>query len=324
MTIQQFNSLSIHAPRRPKLACCAAALLLAAAPTRAQSAADDSAPLGGPKVETRDAERSHTLVERDFDGKLKRIDDPLVAALELLDLSDADRAAAQDVLDARAAEMDALVRDNLKEIAELASARQSGDQTAARGLLADLLRKAKPITSKGTVLEQVKAVLSNKDGAELERLVGEYSAATAAERAENPMGEAGARTPRTRVGKRLQAQAIERLAGLGGEIKRSYERVFGGRAGELQELVAKLGLSPEQESRVTQIFTDLFQKTYGKPTRAQSTKAFFEAYALMNDEQKARFRELAAERTGAAKPRRKTDQPTDKPAPTEIPTPRGE
>jgi hypothetical protein len=317
------HTTQTRGPRPAAIIAVTAALLTAAAPSLAQNA-DDPVPLGGPKVETRDAERRHTLVERDFDGKLKRVDDPVVAALELLDLSDADRAAAQDVLDARAAAMDALVRDHLKEIAELASARQSGDQAAARRLLADLLQKAKPITSKGTVLEQVKAVLSNKDGAELERLVKEYTAATVADRADNSMGDPGARKPRTRVGQRVQAQITERLTGLGAEIKRSYERVFGGRAGELQEAIATLGLSPEQESKVQRIFTDLFQKTYGKPTRTQSTKAFLDAYALMNDEQKARLRELIAERMSPGRNKPAAAKPADKPAPTDIPTPRGE
>lgn len=323
MKNQDCHTMPTRGRQRAGLMVCVAAWFAAAGASIAQPAGD-SAPLAGPKVETRDAERSPTLVERDFDGKIKRVDDPVVAALELLDLSDADRAAAQDVLDARAAAMDALVRDHLKEIAELASARQSGDQAAARRLLADLLQKAKPITSKGTVLEQVQAVLSNKDGAELERLVKEYTAATIADRTENSMGEAGARKPRTRAGQRMQAQVTERLTGLGAEIKRSYERVFASRAGELQQAIATLGLSPEQESKVQQIFTDLFQKTYGKPMRAQSTKAFLEAYALMNDEQKARLRELIAERTSAGRNKPAADKPTDKPAPTDIPTPRGE
>lgn len=262
----------------------------------AQESATAEPALAGPKVSP--TRKAPSLVQREFDGRLKRIEgEPVAAALDLLELDPAARAAADGVLAERAAELDALVRDNLKEIAELASARQAGDQARVRPLLRGLLAKAGPVLRKGAVVDQVAAVIPPDAGAELKRLVEEYAKAGLEDRMTSNTGEG---MPRTRGGEpsRMRAEITERLNGFGTELRRAYERVFGERSREFQELIADLGLSPEQESRVQQIFTDLFQKTYGKPTRQQSTKAFFEAYALLDAEQRARLRERFAA-TGA-------------------------
>jgi hypothetical protein len=277
--------------------------------------------LSGPKVAPART-TTKTLIQRDFDGKFKRIDgDPVAAALDLLDLDKETRAAADRVLAERARDMDGLVKDHLREIAELANARQSGDQARARELMRDLLTTAKPILDKGPIVDQVAAALPTDKAAELKRIVEEYVQAGIGER----MNGDGADTPRRRTaagGKptKFQASLAERLQEFGGELKRSYERVFGNRAADFQKLVKDLGLSPEVESKVQQIFTDLFQKTYGKPTKAQSTKAFFEAYALMTPEQRAKLRERFAP----------TPSDPDRPAgespkpPSEVPTPKDE
>ena len=176
---------------------------------------------------------------------------------------------------------------------------------------------------KGPLVDQVADALPAAKAAELKRLHEEYITAATQDRMDGEMTDAdNARCAEGREGRRgrFQANMAERLQGFGQEIRRSYERVFASRTAEFQELVKDLGLSPEVESKVQRIFVDLFQKTYGKPTKAQSTKAFLEAYALLDPEQRAKLRERLAARD--------PDQPSDStPAPKpphEIPTPKDE
>lgn len=300
----------------------AAAALTAGAWAQSTPPADDAGALSGPKV-TPARETTRTLVQRDFDGKLKRIDgDPIAAALDLLDLDKDNRAAADAVLATRSEEIDVLVRDHLKEIAELANARQAGDQARARELMRGILQAAAPMLRKGPLVDQVAAALPTNNGAELKRLVEEYTKAGVEDRMDNGTTDgAPAARPGNRAGRPnpMQANMAERLQGFGQELRRSYERVFGNRAADFQKLVKDLDLTPEQEAKVQRIFTDLFQKTYGKPSPSQRTKAFFDAYKLMNDEQRARFREMVAStREGGGE----TDPMGDSPQPPEdIPTP---
>jgi len=287
---------------------------------RSEGAATEPA-LGGPKV---NPARStiKTLVQRDFDGKLKRIDDPVAAALDAVELSKEGRAAADEVVRKRGAVLDELVKDNLKEIVELAGARQAGEAARARELMRDLLRTAGPIMKKGTLVEQVSAALPTQAGEELNRLVEEYVQAAVEDRMENGGPEGAARAGGGKPGK-MQASIAERLTGFGAEIKRSYERVFTSRARDFEKLLKDLNLAPEVESKVQQVFTDLFQKTYGKPTPAQGSKAFMQAWVLLDGEQRTRLRELLDERRGGVGSEEVKRGERPRPA-GEVPVPMGE
>lgn len=263
--------------------------------------------LSGPRVgEPGLATRPRSIVERDLDGSLKRLEsDPIAAALAMLDLDEASSAAARGVIEARERGMDSLVRDHLREVAELSNARQAGDKTRVRELTRALLTAAGPMLQKGPLIDQVCAVIPSDSAGELRAMVSEYETALREETAKT----AGAQR---RQG-RLNGAIAERLEGFGHEIKRAYERTFGARQKEFQELIATLDLSPEQESKVQRIFTDLFQKTYGKPSRTQNATAVMEAYNLLNAEQRRKFRELAKDAFDPA--------PKESPAPARAPSP---
>lgn len=284
----------------------------AVSPAVAQTA--ESPALSGPSVGTTGAARPVSLVERDFDGKLKVLEtEPVGAAIAIMTLTPESRAAAEKVLLERSAAWDLFVRDRLKEIAELGAARQAGDRAAAAQSVRQLMRDARPILDKGPLVDQVAEVITASEAAQLRSIVQEYQDAV---REAAPQGRAGS----ARRG-RVQQALGERVMTFGQEIKASYERVFGSRQRELQELIARLDLSPEQESQVQRIFTDLAQKTYGKPSREQSARAVFEAYRLLDSGQRERFRQMAGERLGgevAAAPAagKNTEPPSNIPAPT--------
>jgi hypothetical protein len=280
--------------------------------------ANDS-PLSGPEVKAQTGNK--TLVERDFAGKLKRVEvHPAEAAVKLLNLDEPTRAKVDAVLAQRAATMDGIVRDNLKTIVQLAGARESGNRTELQRLMRELGEAAKPLRDRGALLNELVAALPEAEGKQLKAIVTEYFGALVQERAEEaksadreakPTGEmekrpdtdtpgetgANPRRNRPRGGSPSAAggMAAEIAAIAGGELKRAYERVVGQRSKDFDELIKTLNLTPEQEGKVRKLVGDSFTATYGKASPAEKAKVFLQVYALLDEDQKAtlakRFRE---------------------------------
>lgn len=294
----------------------AAAILLAPFPA-SLALADEPPPLAGPKVPDPDKPRSDSpsIVSRDFDGKMRPLDNtPVAAALAKLDLDEPTRKAVDDVLAARARDMDAFVRDNLQQLALLKNAKVSGDREGFRRELLAVLQLAKPITDKGPLVEQVASVLPPAKADQLRAMVKEHARAKVAERMDDG-GDASSQRPAGR----FQAIMAEQLGGIGEEIKAAYERTVKSKSGELDRIGKHLNLTPEQESKIQQAYTDLFQKTLGKPTRAQRLALFSSILSELTPEQKRLFAQLQR-REAAGAP--EADTPGQKlPAPTDVPTP---
>lgn len=285
----------------------------------------DAAALRGPAVTPR-ASRSKTLVERDFDQRLKRLEEPPVyAAARLLELGPEERIAVNRVLDERRAMFDALVKDHLREVAALAQARQAGDAEGTRTALRELMTAARPILAKGPLVDQVKSVIAKEHGAELDRLVREYAQASIADRRSAP--DTDAPMMRDDAGEHLRdgeatirERSVESFTQLGMEIRSSYQRVVQTPARDFDALIKELALTPEQESAARQKVGDLFQKTYGKPTRLQQARVFLDIYHVLDASQRQRLMEIIRERRseehgGSGVPRReKRDVPTLKPS----------
>lgn len=273
-------------------------------PLAAARTSDDPSPLAGPKVNEQPGEKSpaapmdamtpRTLVERDFEGKLRRLEvSPALAALELLSLSDEERQATQRILDERNMLMDELVQDHLKEITQLAGAFQSGDRAAGMKLLKPLIEDSAELRARGKLVDELAGALTEANAKELQRLTLEYTRALVNER----MKDGNPQQPGKKLS-RLEAGGYEYIAGLGQEIKRSYERVFALQAKDFDDLLAKLSLTPEQDSKIRALVTDLVQKTYGKSTQAQQTKVFLDAYAVLDADQRKVLLEEVRKRQG--------------------------
>jgi hypothetical protein len=248
-------------------------------PPAAARPSEDADALRGPSIEKHPDRPVRSIVERDFNGRLKRLEDhPVLVALSRLDLSAADKAAAERVLGDRAAAIDMIVRDNLKELVELDGAKKSGDGPAASKLQADLLEKAKPFFKRGTMLAELMPVLPEEKFAELKKMVEEYNRVATQDRNTDPMNK----DKPNPVGN-LLAQGFENF---GAEAKASFKRVVEAGGKDFDKLIQSLDLTPEQESKVRQKAGDLFQKTYGKPTKGQQLKLFLDIYAELNTEQR--------------------------------------
>src|SRR5436853_2085458 len=123
----------------PMRAVAAAITLALAAGAWAQDKAPSKPdPLGGPRVNGGERVGPATLVQRDFSGKIKRLEvPPEEAALERLNLDQPTREKIQSVLAARAQVLDKIVVDNIDLVVRFANARQAGDKPEQIKLLGE-------------------------------------------------------------------------------------------------------------------------------------------------------------------------------------------
>lgn len=186
---------------------CVMLVLLAGVACGPALAGDDPAVLGGPKVGEASV-GSPTLIEKDFDGKLKMLEvRSEVAGLKLLKLSDAEKAATDKILQEREAMVAKVLKENYSLFLELQNMRQAGlggggeggDREKAREERRGMMEKMQTFREKAkellepTLLDRLSKDLSAVNATELRRLVTEYnSAAMEAQRAERGMGRPGA------------------------------------------------------------------------------------------------------------------------------------
>lgn len=240
------------------------------------TASSDADVLSGPRV-TGSERHGLSIIEREFDGRLKRLEQhPVLVALDRMSLSPESRAKVDEVLQRRNSALDTLVRDNLKLIIELGLANQAGDKAASQALLAELVQKAQPFLQRGPLLNELRDALPAAQYRELRNVVEEYFEASRSAAKNDASGK------RDRFGS-LVAMSFE---GVQYELKASYERVVQGPGDEFEKLIKELNLSPEQESRIRQKAVDFVQKTYGKPTKGQQVKIFLEIYGELTPEQR--------------------------------------
>lgn len=167
---------------------------------------DDPAVLSGPKVGEASA-GAHSLIEKDFDGKMKLLEvRPEVAALKLLKLTEAEKSATEKVLQEREALVAKVLKENYALVLELQNLRQAGlggggeggDREKAREERRGMMEKMQTFREKAkdllepTLMERLSKDLSATNATELKRLVQEYNtAAMEAQRAERGMGRPG-------------------------------------------------------------------------------------------------------------------------------------
>jgi len=267
--------------------------------------ADAPPALEGPKV-NRPAQQTVSLVQREFDGRLKRLEvEPVGAAIAMMHLPADARAAAQKVLIGRKTALDAILRENIPLVLRLDGAFKPGDNGEGQAALRELFEKAKPIIEKGVLLEQVAAVLPPSNAAELRRLYAEYMGAAVQDR----LGSG----PADKRNDRLGARIAEGFANFQREVEDSGKRVFEGGDAEFKELATKLELTPEQESKVQGIFLDMYANGNGKPTKSQQAGALLKSLALLTPEQKVKMREIMAQEARDSAKRAKEDKQALKP-----------
>ncbi len=233
---------------------------------------EPESPLAGPKVtEHTGLDATHTLIQREFDGRIKRLDvDPALAAIERMELDDATREQIDQIVAERNAIIDRLVQENIGELAGLANASQGGDKARAMQGLRSMLELAKPFRDRGRLIEEIAPILPETERAEARRLVNEYWRAIVRERMEiGPPDEPGKKI------NFMQASATEMLLAFGQEGKNAFERTIGQQGKQFESLLKKLNLSAEQESKVRALVQDNVSQRL-KPSADGKTSGYAE------------------------------------------------
>ncbi len=245
---------------RAGLAC----LVVSAAGASALAQADPPAglsPLAGPSVDATKAKKS--LVERDYAGKVRRLEiPPEEAAIGLLGLSETDRAKADQVIRERAATLDKVVIENVDLLLEMQTARASGDLAKQRDVIQQFKEKLEGLRSRGKPMDEIADALPGASREEYRRLVKEYHRAVYDELADEAKAKGQRVRPRDIIARQM-ALAV------GAEVKRSYERQIGSRTQEFEQALAKLDLAPEQEAEIRRLVTQWAQEVKLNPTPAQ-------------------------------------------------------
>jgi len=143
----------------------------------AQTAGAPAEPLlSGPAVES--TENTPSLVRRGFDGAMERQRiQPETAALELLELNDAEGSAVDAVLTQRRALIDGIVRTNLTDVQRFFEAHKARDRGAMRAAMGDLRVALQPAIDEGPLFDLVAAALPASERDAYRAIVGEYHAA---------------------------------------------------------------------------------------------------------------------------------------------------
>ncbi len=283
-----------------------ALLTLAGAPALAQVAPEPVSPspspspspagaLGGPTIEA-GSKPVRTLIERDFDGKLRRLEiSAEEAALEKLTLTEDEKSLTAAIFRERSALLDGVVGKNTDLLIRLQGLRESRtpDGVAA---LRQMAAKLEPLRKRGRLRDEIASVLEVENQKLFVAMVDEYHAAVVAD----TLAELRKDKPGTTA---AEATGREMLLGLGQEIRRSYERTLAEKTGKLEEMITLLKLDEAQEAKVRSIALEFGQQSMGRPTPAQTRRLLADISRELTPEQRATFvRELYARRTGTAMP----------------------
>ena len=239
-----------------------------------------TAPLAGPRIV---AAPHTTIIERGFDGLVKPAEPtPEEAVLDLLSLSDAERAATRAVLVDRARVLDAFITNNIPLLTQFGVAAGTGNKKDQAALAYAALLKLKPLTDAGPLQDQIAAALSSENAARFETILKDYWDAYVADRRR-------VRKPDGTFPNRLEIMAGAKLESLGREGERAFKQMLGGGDLIYEYLFKGVDLRPEQAGTLREMVADFAQRTKGEPTNQQNVALFFRIMAVLEGAQKQRF-----------------------------------
>lgn len=255
-------------------------------------------PMSGPKVEPGGGEAAKapaSLVKRDFDGKLERLDRrPEAAALDLLGLTAEERAGADKLLAARAGKVSELLTEHYALFLSLQGARQGG--AAAEELRPKMreFREAAGGLVDPPLAQQVAATLPEAKRAEFSRLVGEYIRAMSEEDAATRRGGEPAMEgdrPAARRPERAGAAPMRmELNLLLREVGRTLSAMVTERRERMDELLKAVGASDEQGEKIRRLAREAAAEGGGmNQTEAQRAELARKILDVLTPEQRRKW-----------------------------------
>lgn len=234
--------------------------------------------LRGPTVKDVDEK---SLVGKGMTGQFERVEGrPEAAALRLLDLDDATRRLAEQVVDDRALEVAMLLVERIDTVKEMTDLQIAGRQREAR----DLLRQLQDDLDGGArdpLAEPLAAILSEEDHRELVRILDEYWAALVDWELRNQM-DAGERA-RDAAERRAVFQIFQR------EIREGYEVSLRRYRDALDAIYAAVEPTEEQRAALREVVIDHIRATKLSATPAQRRATMVKMYEVLDDERQALY-----------------------------------
>ncbi|QQS07845.1 MAG: hypothetical protein IPK69_07435 [Phycisphaerales bacterium] len=249
--------------------------------TLADPPAPAADPLAGPRVPDPDADRkAPTLIERDADGHIKRLEITAEeVALDKLKLTAKERRKANEIVDRRRVGLDRVVIGNVPLIIRLHNAAEAGDKPELKSAFQEFIRLYEAEVGQEKAKDQIAEVLSREHATQFNALIEAYWKSIA-EEALADANDSGI-TPAEAIG-------AEIASAIGKEIKRSYERQVQYRAEDLDHFLEVVEATPKQESTIRAQALEFAQKTLQRPTIAQREAFIKKVFAELTPAQRAK------------------------------------
>ena len=258
--------------------------LLLAVAIAGVGAAQDASPLSGPAVKREST--APTLIERDYEGRLRPLDrPPAIAALDLLGLTDDELADAREIVAERAALVERLVFGNLLLLGAIETALSNAPPHANLAVVDPELSR-RSVEAFGAMWEgprlshQIRRTLPEHARAEYGSLVADWKVAA--------IEQARADGPPQGV---WPFEVVEREI-LTREMTAAYERGQAGRDQAYEEFLDALELDPAIEGEVRRVALDAYLKilndTGREPNKAEEARIFREMLAVIPEEDRPR------------------------------------
>lgn len=251
-------------------------------------------PLAGPRVETPAAESARTLVRRGFRGEVEVLDvEADVAAIDLLDLTDEQRALFDRLRLERSAAFSKAIRENFDLVTQFGSI-DAKNQPAE---FADLLRRTgealRDYRARGTMMREMGPHLTFAQRREARGLVAEYIRA----RAESIRRETGGDVNAAELFIRIKVETLGKMA------ESAIRSAVAMGAAVFEDIASRLQLTPEQKQRVERIFEPIaVQELQGREVAPLvKLRAFFEISQVLTKEQMAALAEYTRQERAAAR-----------------------
>jgi len=262
-------------------------------------------PLAGPRVDK--APDGKTLVERNFDGSLVRLDErPERAALDLLALSPEQKQPIAKLFEERSAAVTKLLYDHFDTFLAVQAARQGGafrpgGDSKEREQLASKMRELHDAAAEAglvrpALVEQVAKLLPEDQAPEYRRMVSEYKDALEAQ-AQREMGgtqgafsRPGSPTPdgprRGYNAERTETNLLLR------EVARTLGTLVQERKERSEALFKAVDATPEQRTAIEKMLRESAEKNRGRPfTTEQRAENFRKIMEQLTPEQREKARE---------------------------------
>lgn len=248
--------------------------------------ADKPALLAGPRVEERAS--APTLVHFGADGRLLALDDrEEIMAIELLGLSDAERAPLDQLVRLRLADVMSGGLKRIPLVLELQEATASGDDAKIDDVLMRYARN-RPIWGNKVALDVVvEDALPPRVRAEYRRLVTEYQDAWVAMRARESM-----------KGREELLAALEREKRIA-DIRRPTEARLSQARERFEAISKRLDLTTDQEGKLRTLVQEYATNTNYRPTGRDGLKLLSDMFSVLTWEQRVEMAKyLREQRTG--------------------------